>query len=188
MRGYTLLSQLNTCTIAMGNKTGIKSIFSNLSKSNGCLKSRNDTLPGYAIALKSRFSSSKSGQDEIETIEQTKEKKSSTILEATQWRKNQINEIERKFRAMAATDEKHDGDNASKRERFTWGYDNIDEVKSDDDVQQMWRNMESRVTKRRPLTLEQRQGKTGRRNVKKTDEDAWLEAGLYDDEKSTPQQ
>ena len=89
---------------------------------------------------------------------------------------------------MAATDEKHDGDNASKRERFTWGYDNIDEVKSDDDVQQMWRNMESRVTKRRPLTLEQRQGKTGRRNVKKTDEDAWLEAGLYDDEKSTPQQ
>lgn len=42
----------------------------------------------------------------------------------------------------------------------------------------------SRVTKRRPLTAAQRGGRTGRMNVRKTDEEIWLKEGLYDgDEK-----
>ena len=48
-----------------------------------------------------------------------------------------------------------------------------------EDVQPMWKEMESRVTRRRSLTLEQRGGKTGRRNVRRSDEDVWLEAGVY---------
>ena len=40
--------------------------------------------------------------------------------------------------------------------------------------------MESRVTKRRSLTLAQRNGAVGRANIRKTDEDVWLEEGLYD--------
>lgn len=45
--------------------------------------------------------------------------------------------------------------------------------------------MESRVTRRKPVTIEQAGGKTGRRNIRPTDEEAWLQAGLYseDDEK-----
>jgi hypothetical protein len=43
----------------------------------------------------------------------------------------------------------------------------------------MWKEMESRLTRRRSLTLEQRGGKSGRRNVRRRDEDVWLEAGVY---------
>lgn len=52
-----------------------------------------------------------------------------------------------------------------------------------DDVQPMWKGMESRVTKRTALTLEQRGGVSGRRNVRKSEEDMWLESGLYDSKK-----
>jgi hypothetical protein len=41
--------------------------------------------------------------------------------------------------------------------------------------------MERRVLQRKSLTAEQRGcgGKIGRQNIKLTDEDTWLEAGLY---------
>jgi hypothetical protein len=55
-------------------------------------------------------------------------------------------------------------------------------IKSDEELQPMWKDMESRVTKRRTLTKDQRGSKTGRTNVRPTDEEAWLRAGLYDDE------
>jgi hypothetical protein len=42
--------------------------------------------------------------------------------------------------------------------------------------------MESRVTRRKPQTIEQTGGKTGRRNIRPTDEEACLRAGLYSDE------
>mmetsp|Transcript_28705 Transcript_28705/g.59554 ORF Transcript_28705/g.59554 Transcript_28705/m.59554 type:complete len:207 (-) Transcript_28705:297-917(-) len=49
-----------------------------------------------------------------------------------------------------------------------------------DDVQPMWKEMESRVTRRRSLTLAQRGGVSGRRNIRKSDEDVWMAAGVYD--------
>ena len=55
-----------------------------------------------------------------------------------------------------------------------------------DDVQPMWKEMESRVTRRRSLTLEQRGGVSGRRNVRKSEEDYWAQAGVYDEKKKTP--
>lgn len=45
----------------------------------------------------------------------------------------------------------------------------------------MWKGMESRVTKRRSYTPAEREGRVGRANVRRTDEDVWLEQGLYDD-------
>mmetsp|Transcript_12492 Transcript_12492/g.18768 ORF Transcript_12492/g.18768 Transcript_12492/m.18768 type:complete len:158 (-) Transcript_12492:63-536(-) len=60
------------------------------------------------------------------------------------------------------------------------------DIKSDGEVQQMWKDMESRVTKRPTMTISQaalKGKKTGRSNIKKTDEEAWLQAGLYDEGK-----
>ena len=60
------------------------------------------------------------------------------------------------------------------------------EIDSDDEVQPMWKDMESRVTRRRSFTMEEAQikgKKVGRRNVRKTDEEAWLAAGLYEEKK-----
>jgi hypothetical protein len=53
-------------------------------------------------------------------------------------------------------------------------------VESDEDLQPMWKSMESRVKSRRPRTLEERGGLSGRSNVKRTDEDCWLQGGLYE--------
>ena len=42
--------------------------------------------------------------------------------------------------------------------------------------------MESRVTRRRSLTaVERKAGEVGRRNIRKSDEDVWLEGGLYNE-------
>jgi predicted phage gp36 major capsid-like protein len=72
------------------------------------------------------------------------------------WNKKQIDRIERKFKEPSQ------------------------KVESDDELQQMWRQMESRVTRRRPRTLGETKGKTGRENVRKTDEEMRLEAGFYE--------
>ena len=53
-------------------------------------------------------------------------------------------------------------------------------VEKDDDLQGEWKSMESRVTNRVPLTKEELGGRTGRMNIRKTDEDVWLKEGLYD--------
>jgi len=79
------------------------------------------------------------------------------------WNKKQIEKIEKRF-----TEEE-----SSK---------NVD---SDEDLQQMWKEMESRVTKRRPRTLRDTKGKTGRENIKKTDEEMWLQEGLYPDKENS---
>ena len=47
--------------------------------------------------------------------------------------------------------------------------------------------MESRVTKRRSLTLQQlkqRGGISGRQNIRKSEEDFWEKAGVYDKEET----
>jgi len=52
----------------------------------------------------------------------------------------------------------------------------------------MWKAMESRVTKRPPpMTLKEAKAKnkgTGRKNIKKTEEEYWLEEGVYDENKT----
>ena len=57
-------------------------------------------------------------------------------------------------------------------------------IDNDDDVQPMWKQMESRVLRRKSLTHDERRGISGRRNVRETDEEAWMNAGLYDAENS----
>ena len=59
-------------------------------------------------------------------------------------------------------------------------------IESDDELQQTWRDLESRIRNRRPLTLQDRRGVSGRSNIRRTDEDVWLEVGLYDDSHATP--
>jgi hypothetical protein len=56
------------------------------------------------------------------------------------------------------------------------------QIKSDDEVQPMWREMESRVLRRKSVTMAEaltKGMKTGRRNIRNTDEDIWMDAGLY---------
>mmetsp|Transcript_20990 Transcript_20990/g.32025 ORF Transcript_20990/g.32025 Transcript_20990/m.32025 type:complete len:158 (-) Transcript_20990:326-799(-) len=72
------------------------------------------------------------------------------------------------------------------RDKFSNSTDEIKEVRSDEELQDMWRQMESRVTKRRrPMTVQEAalKGKAvGRRNVRPTDEEVWLDAGLYSED------
>ena len=80
--------------------------------------------------------------------------------DAGAWRKQQLNNLERKFSEPRI-------------------------VENEEDLQSMWKQMESRVTNRRPRTLRETGGRTGRSNLKTTDEDVWLKEGLYDDDKDT---
>ena len=95
------------------------------------------------------FASSSGTNDETETPPVT-----ST---ATEWRKKQLDKLEKKFTEPLKID-------------------------SDEDLQPMWKEMESRVTKRKPRTLRETGGKSGRINIRKTDEEIWLREGLYDDD------
>jgi hypothetical protein len=57
-------------------------------------------------------------------------------------------------------------------------------IQQDDELQDTWKQMEGRVTKRRltPIIAHNTTTiTTGRRNIKKTEEDIWSEQGLYDD-------
>ncbi|CAB9498295.1 expressed unknown protein [Seminavis robusta] len=82
-----------------------------------------------------------------------------------EWRKQQLDALENKF-------QQGDEDEAS--------IANL--IQDDEDLQPMWKAMESRVKNRRSLTVAQASGKTGRANIRKTDEDVWLQEGLYGDE------
>ena len=87
-----------------------------------------------------------------------------SLAASMQWRRSQIDKLESKF------DDKNDGD------------DDTPDITTDEELQPMWRDMESRVTRRRSLTAAERgPGKVGRRNVRKSDEDVWLASGLYNE-------
>ena len=88
----------------------------------------------------------------------------SSLAASMQWRKTQIDRLESKF------DNKNDGD------------DDAPDITTDEELQPMWRDMESRVTRRRSLTAAERgPGKVGRKNIRKSDEDVWLASGLYNE-------
>eukprot|EP00578_Thalassiosira_sp_NH16_P024080 CAMPEP_0181097434 /NCGR_PEP_ID=MMETSP1071-20121207/11567_1 /TAXON_ID=35127 /ORGANISM="Thalassiosira sp., Strain NH16" /LENGTH=182 /DNA_ID=CAMNT_0023179915 /DNA_START=142 /DNA_END=690 /DNA_ORIENTATION=- len=102
----------------------------------------------------------------------------------TQWKRNHYRKIEDKFHPQRNQDkecviEKKDAniEGSSMEKPEPLAIDNYE------DVQPMWKEMESRVTRRRSLTLDEREGVSGRRNVRKSEEDMWLEAGVYDSEK-----
>jgi len=118
---------------------------------------------------------------------------SSDILKSaaatTQWKRKHYQTIEDKFQSYKDTttntpincnESATDDTNQSKEDK----YEPLS-IESYEDVQPMWKEMESRVTKRRSLTLDERKGISGRRNVRKSDEDVWLSAGVYDDDSSS---
>lgn len=124
---------------------------------------------------------------------------SSPILESAsatmQWKRNQYRKIEERFQQQQhAPSSSGDSDTTttSTTEQSTttkpsfpaWPTDNDKPlpIYSDDDVQPMWKGMESRVTKRKALTeadLARKGVSSGRNNVRKSDEDLWLAAGVY---------
>ena len=91
----------------------------------------------------------------------------------TQWKRSHYRKIEDKFNPQMEEDQNNAKQSSTQQLKPLT-------IDKDEDVQPMWREMESRVTKRRSLTLEQRGGVSGRRNVRKSDEDVWLAAGVYD--------
>uniref|UniRef100_A0A6S8XWF6 Uncharacterized protein n=1 Tax=Ditylum brightwellii TaxID=49249 RepID=A0A6S8XWF6_9STRA len=124
--------------------------------------------------LDKNYFSTKHGEKDKYSLSST----SSSFEASSKWRKEQLNGIENKFH----TDEEKESDNETVHREVVSDSDDSNGsqiIKSDDELQQMWKDMESRVLKRRTLTLAERGGKVGRRNIRKTDEDAWLEAGLY---------
>ncbi|KAL7444056.1 hypothetical protein ACHAXM_009271, partial [Skeletonema potamos] len=98
----------------------------------------------------------------------------------TQWKRNQYRKIEDKFNSDNDESNRILYTDTKKLEPL-----NIDNY---EDVQPMWKEMESRVTRRRSLTLEQlkqRGGVSGRRNIRKSEEDYWERAGVYDIEETS---
>mmetsp|Transcript_22987 Transcript_22987/g.48939 ORF Transcript_22987/g.48939 Transcript_22987/m.48939 type:complete len:176 (-) Transcript_22987:259-786(-) len=75
-----------------------------------------------------------------------------------EWRKQQLEIIENKFKGKQL-------------EAMS--------IESEEELQPMWKEMEGRVTRRKLRTLADTGGKSGRMNIKKTDEDVWLQEGLY---------
>ena len=90
----------------------------------------------------------------------------------TQWKRNQYQKLEDKFKSPTDTQ-------------------NLEplNIENYEDVQPMWKEMESRVTRRRSLTLEQlreRGGVSGRQNIRMSEEDFWEKAGVYDNKEEKP--
>lgn len=105
----------------------------------------------------------------------------------TQWKRKHYQTIEDKFQSNKDTTNTTKNTPINCNESDTNQSKDKDEplsIESYEDVQPMWKEMESRVTKRRSLTLEDRKGVSGRRNVRKSDEDVWLANGVYDESSS----
>jgi len=132
-----------------------------ISKGTQRLASTFRTLPGYRYHLTCINSSTIQlvSQRNVELVPVTGHPFSSHS-----WRKDQLEKLEQRLRPNKDS-------NTS---------DDILLIERDEDVQPMWKAMESRVIKRKSLTVEQLgAAKVGRRNIRLTDEDTWLEAGLY---------
>lgn len=70
------------------------------------------------------------------------------------WRKKQLEKLENRFKETL-------------------------DIQNDEDLQPMWKEMEGRVTRRKPRTTIDTGGKTGRSNIRKTDEEVWEQEGFY---------
>lgn len=103
------------------------------------------------------------------------EEKNSNVLDGlsatTQWKKDQYNNMRSKFGPIPISPTDTSSINPLQIDKY-------------EDIQPMWRDMESRVTRRRTLTIAEAASKgigIGRSNIRKTDEEAWLQAGLYEE-------
>jgi len=112
--------------------------------------------------IRSLSSSTLDGEDPSSRPTSTTNKADDAV--GNKWRKQQLDKLEKKFQPPSATTAEVESS-----------------VQDDEDLQPMWKDMESRVKNRRSRTLAENKGKIGRTNVRKTDEDVWLEQGLYDD-------
>mmetsp|Transcript_12705 Transcript_12705/g.26755 ORF Transcript_12705/g.26755 Transcript_12705/m.26755 type:complete len:164 (+) Transcript_12705:424-915(+) len=109
---------------------------------------------------KSNSSSSSDNDAESSTPTDSAQRVAASNLSlGNEWRKQQIDKLENRFKGKQL-------------EAHT--------IDSEEDLQPMWKEMEGRVTRRKLRTLTDTGGKSGRMNIKKTDEDVWLQAGLYD--------
>ncbi len=104
------------------------------------------------ILLRSLTSSPKNS----EGTATAKSEVNNSVGAADAWRKEQLVRLEHKFQKDSAAI-----------------------IEKEEDLQPEWKNLERRVLTRQTRTKVQLGGKSGRRNVKSTDEDAWLQAGLY---------
>jgi hypothetical protein len=95
------------------------------------------------------------------------------VASGKEWRKVKLDQLENRFAPSSPSGSLATSSPASSSSAPSRTID------SDDDLQQSWRDLESRIRGRRPLSLEDRGGVSGRRNVRRTDEDVWLEEGLY---------
>jgi hypothetical protein len=109
-------------------------------------------IPGIIYPARSRLLSSSQDGDKTTT--------SSTTTK--EWRRKQLDALEKRFAESEDLVE--------------------DKIQDDEGLQDMWKSMESRVRNRRSMTVEQqtKKGTSGRTNIRKTDEDVWLQEGLYD--------
>lgn len=109
-------------------------------------------------------------------------KPATTSLEATsQYRKGQLNKLENKFKESSSSPSQ----SSDTPSMSAWLSQPLP-IDDYDDVQPMWKDMESRVLKRKlppKLSEVNNEAFVGRRNIRKTDEEAWLEAGLYNETK-----
>lgn len=95
-----------------------------------------------------------------------------------EWRKYQLDNLSAKLSRNIESKSllKGPGDEYQKN------CEDVNIINSDEELQPMWRDMESRVINRKPWTVQQSASKgrmIGRGNVKRTDEEMWLDAGLY---------
>ena len=91
---------------------------------------------------------------------------------SSEWRKGQLNKITDKFDTSADSKKPKP---EPKEVPIT--------SEDDEEVQPMWKDMESRVLRRRSIPVSDAGSKVGRRNIGKTDEEVWLDAGFYDKDK-----
>ena len=106
----------------------------------------------------------------------------------TQWKRTHYQKLEDKFNDSTKDDDEENDNDTDIQIKSTSSSSTKQQKQQPlsidryEDVQPMWKEMESRVTKRRSLTLQDRGGVSGRRNVRKSDEDVWLEAGVYNND------
>jgi len=114
-----------------------------------------------------------------------------TSLEATaHYRQNQLKGLNDRF--TKNTSNSSSDNSQSSLTMSSWWSSKPLEIDNYEDVQPMWKDMESRVSKRRlPPKLTEvkndpiaRSVYVGRRNIRKTEEEEWLAAGLYENEKT----
>jgi hypothetical protein len=92
-----------------------------------------------------------------------------------EWRKHQLLQLENKMSTPKSAIEPID---AIRRSTASSVYGPALAIETENQLQPMWKSLESRVKSRRPRT-ETVGLRSGRSNIKNTDEDLWLQAGLY---------